>query len=89
MSPFDHIFLITGIIGLVVLLHASPIPLPNRKPFNCALCLCSWTAIAIYAVLIWNGQCSQLAAISGVGTTALVSMLSVGFAPWMWRGFPP
>lgn len=87
MTFADHILVMLGIMGWVVLLHASPIPLPNRRPFNCALCTCSWAALAVYAWFVYVGRCDYPTAAAAVGMTALASMVSTGLAPWLWRSF--
>lgn len=76
-----------GIIGLVVLIDASPLWLPDIKPFNCALCKCSWLAIFYYT---YRWQTTGLPwdhALLSVGMVALLTILGLGLYPFIFRSF--
>lgn len=89
MSAWDHIQVTLGVLGWLVLLHLSPLPLPRFKPFNCVVCSAGWCAIGAYSYFVLSGSCHWSAGILGVGTTALAAMFTVGFAPWLWRSTDP
>ena len=75
-----------GIIGLVVLIDASPLWLPNIKPFNCPLCKCSWLAIFYYFAYRWqfDGMPWDQALLS-VGVVSLLAILLMGLYPFIFR----
>jgi len=68
-----------AIVGLVVALHASPIPLPF-KPLSCGFCTCFWVAVAWFSYAWWAGS-SWPTAVAGVGVTALVAGLVAAMTP--------
>lgn len=75
-----------GLVGLVVLLHASPIPLPQFRPFSCGFCSCVWLAIAYFGLAALGGL-AVTSAVFGVGLTTLAAALTSVFTP-LFREIP-
>ena len=73
-----------GIVGLVVMLHASPLPLGR---FTCGFCQSLWIAYPWFAYVGWRTGCEEgivagvASAWVGIGLTALVALLTAVFTP--------
>jgi hypothetical protein len=74
VSPLD---VAIGIVGLVVIIHASPFEL-KRKPFVCGFCLSFWLA-AILAPFVATGVVHYLLC---VGATALLAGVVSAYSPF-------
>src|SRR5271170_3645209 len=80
-----------AIVGLVSMLHASPIPMHKRV---CGFCQCCWLAYPWFAYAGWlvgkaEGVCAGVvSAWVGIGCTALVALLVAVFTP-LFRGAGP
>jgi hypothetical protein len=73
--------------GAVVLLHASPIPLANFKPLNCAFCQIVWAAFAAWAFLGWVAPTNiGLHCLLGFAYPLYAGLL-IGYTPWLFRSF--
>lgn len=70
-----------AIVGLVVLVHNSAIPLPNWRPWNCGLCTATWVAIIYGGLGVWSGEMNVDNAIVVVGETALIAGLVASLTP--------
>ncbi len=70
-----------AIVGLVIALHVSPIPLPKVRPFSCGFCTSIWVA----AVWFVGQEYTWSEKITGIGLTAFVAGMVVAFAPLLFR----
>lgn len=68
-----------AIVGFVVAIHNSPIPLPRWRPFSCALCTSFWLSVS------WFVQYEYRSWLTGVGLTCLVAALVIYAAPGLFR----
>lgn len=73
--------------GFVVLVHTSPLPIPNFKPFNCAFCAIVWIAWAIWGTLEWMSPDHRVLNLLLAMTFPFPAAFIVGHFPWMFRNF--
>lgn len=60
-----------AIVGLVVIYHSSPFPVPSFRPFTCGFCTCFWLALGYFG---WHfGHADSLQFLAGVGITSLLA----------------
>jgi len=81
------LIVLSASVGVVVLIHTSPIPIPNMKPFNCAFCAIVWISWAIWGSIGWMDHEHRLLNLLLAMAFPFPAALIVGHFPWMFRNF--
>jgi hypothetical protein len=58
--------------GAIIVYHNSPLPVPDRRPFNCPLCLSVWAGAVMVLLDASVAVTEVLTAFAGITATQLV-----------------
>lgn len=73
--------------GLVVGVHASGLPLPNMKPFNCPFCSMVWIGSILFLLSGMSG--SYVDGVLRFGSILAASAVLATKFPFLFREFTP